>query len=314
MNILVTGAAGFIGSHFIDVMLQHNLVVIDKLSYAASRDNIKNLCLNEIPLYTNSIEDTNQVTKAIIENNIEVVVNFAAETHVDNSIKDCRPFVKSNVDGVLSLLEACKLTRTKLIHISTDEVYGPAGDLPFHENDKLSPQNPYAATKAASEHLIVSYANTFNLEYLIIRPTNNFGPRQNLEKFIPKYIKSVIENKKFPLYGDGTQIREWFFVKDCVNVISELVKSHNNLRHNVYNIGSPGTSMKNIDVCKKIHSIISGNSSFEETITFVQDRPGHDKKYAINIDRMISEVGHSISWTSFESGVLETIEYYKNEK
>lgn len=312
MNVLVTGAAGFIGGHFLDACSEINVVALDKITYAASFQKISQIFNSKIPFLCCCIEETNKIINEIVKNNIEVVINFAAETHVDNSILDCKPFIRSNFEGVHSVLEACRFTKVKLIQISTDEVYGPAGDHPFAEEDKLNPQNPYSATKASAEHLIQSYSNTFGVEYLIIRPTNNFGPAQNCEKFIPKYISCLLQKRKFPLYGDGKQIREWFFVRDCSRVVLNMVKNHRNLKHAIYNVGSPNSSMCNIDVCRKIYDILNvGEFSFEDSISFVQDRPGHDRKYSINIDRMLNEL-KDFEFTNMNAALEQTIRYYQN--
>lgn len=316
MNVLITGAAGFIGSHFVDEILDSTLnpvVVFDKISYASSLENIKKLSA-KINWYSENITNTPLLIKSIIDNNVDVIVNFAAETHVDNSIKDCKPFVESNVSGVLSILEACKFTKIKLLHISTDEVYGPANSVPFKESDKLSPLNPYSATKAASEHLIESYINTFKIDAKIIRPSNNFGPRQNSEKFIPKYIFSVKNNKSFSLYGDGLQIREWFYVKDCVKVIKELLFlwEQNKFPQKILNIGCPNSHSTNIDMCQKIYYKMKNNKNYIHTINFVEDRPGHDKKYAIDLS-LLSSILPNFQYTNFETAIEETIQYYEKE-
>ena len=313
MKILITGACGFIGGHFLDKILEdsnYEVSVIDKITYAANSDNLKKIFTKNIPFFPFGIEETKKVNEIIKNLNIDVILNFAAETHVDNSIKDLRPFIASNINGVYSLLESCRTFGTKLIHISTDEVYGPANWDPFKEDDKLNPLNPYSATKAASEHLILSYCNTFKIDYLIVRPSNNYGPRQNKEKFIPKYINCLKENKKFPLYGDGLQVREWFFVKDCADSIKRLLPPSRTL-NNVYNIGCPRSKQFNIDVLKIIHSFYNpNNTAFENTIEFVEDRKGHDKKYAINIERFFKEF-KNLNSTPLEEGLKQTIDYYK---
>lgn len=321
MRVLVTGAAGFIGSHFLDCFqgpAREVAACIDKITYASSREALQNISMRKIPWYHADIKDTSTVIRAIIDHDVDLVVNFAAETHVDNSIRDCRPFVESNVNGILSILEACRMTKTRLLHISTDEVYGPAGDIPFKENDKLSPKNPYAATKAAAEHLIDSYRNTFGVQALIVRPTNNFGPRQNFEKFMPKYINSVATNTKFPLYGDGLQEREWFYVKDCARMIRDLAEKWVGYESDVrcVNIGSPDTLAKNIDVCRSLFNKISIESTlpcseekFLETIQFVLDRPGHDKKYSIDVGGMQIMLPN-FKFTPFEEAANETVSHY----
>lgn len=315
MKVLITGACGFIGGHFLDQILEdetHEVFVVDKITYAAHPLNLKKIFNQNIVFFPCGIEDNIRINSIIKDNNIELIVNFAAETHVDNSIKNLKPFLESNINGVYSLLESCKNFGTKLIHISTDEVYGPAGWDSFYEDNKLNPMNPYSATKAAAEHLIQSYANTFKIDYLIVRPSNNYGPKQNSEKFIPKYISCLKENKKFPLYGDGMQIREWFFVKDCARSIKNLVNKHKDLNHKVYNISSLHSSQINIEVLKKIYKIYNPNNlKFEDTIEFVEDRKGHDRKYAINTERFFQEF-KNLNYTLLEEGLMQTVEYYKN--
>ncbi len=317
-TVLVTGAAGFIGSHFVEACRQKkyaditNVVAFDKISYASNLQMIRVFKEWSIDLYQNDICETSALIRAIVENNVKVVVHFAAETHVDNSIRDAQPFVRSNVNGTLSVLEACRATKTKLVHISTDEVYGPAQDNPFSETDKLNPMNPYAATKAAAEHLVLSHANTFGVEYLILRPSNNYGPRQHTEKFVPKYIKSCFEGKQFPLYGDGSQIREWFYVKDNARMIRELVIrfSRGEIGNDTFNLGRMATSQPNITMCQLLHKHIRSDKPVLDTIKFVEDRLGHDKIYAINTSKVM-QLLQKFDFTDFDTSLIECIEYYR---
>jgi dTDP-glucose 4,6-dehydratase len=265
-----------------------------------------------IPFYQNDINDMSALVRAIIENDVKTVVHFAAETHVDNSIRDAQPFVDNNVKGTLSILEACRRTGVGIVHVSTDEVYGPAKDYPFSEDSRLNPMNPYSATKAAAEHLVVSHANTYGTRYLILRPSNNYGPRQHTEKFIPKYIKSCFSGKKFPLYGDGNQIREWFYVKDNANMIRQLTIKFANgeIGNDVYNVGKMGTSLTNIAVCQLIHKQIGSEVPFLDTISFVDDRPGHDKMYAINTSKVMKLLPE-FQFVDSKQALQECIDYYR---
>ena len=200
MNLLITGCAGFIGSHAVDHFLDvgHNVVGVDCFTYAASLDNLKSaLADKNFTLYETDICDTNKIIEYCADHKIDWIVNFAAETHVDNSIESCEKFIHSNIVGVQSLLECCRELGIKLFHISTDEVYGSIKSGSFSENDKLNPKNPYSATKAAAEHLVQSYENTYGVEFIIVRPSNNFGPRQNKEKFIPTILTSLVNKQKF---------------------------------------------------------------------------------------------------------------------
>jgi dTDP-glucose 4,6-dehydratase len=216
MKVLLTGAAGFIGGHAYDYFTSKNdeVLVVDKFSYAAdlqARKRISNLI--ELDICDHSLLDV------VADFCPEFIINFAAETHVDNSIINNTEFIKSNILGTTNILDICKRLNVKLCHISTDEVYGPAYSFPFTENDKLSPMNPYSATKASADLMISAYHNTHSVQYLIVRPSNNYGPRQNKEKFIPKLIDSIINEKKMPLYGNGNQLREWTYVEDTCKAI-----------------------------------------------------------------------------------------------
>ncbi len=287
LNVLVTGAAGFIGSNFVKSCIGSNVKVVscvDKISYAANLENIKYVQKLKIPFQFVDINNYSAMAQIVIDNRIDAIINFAAETHVDNSIRDVIPFMESNIMGVQSLLEVCKKTNTKLIHISTDEVYGPAGDYSFKESDSLNPKNPYSATKASAENLIQAYVNTFGIKAVILRPTNNFGPGQNKEKFIPKYLDCLDKGKKFPLYGDGKQVREWLYVKDCADIIKNVIQvSMEKDIPPVINIGCHNSSMTNLEVCERIFKLKTGSSDYLSSISFVEDRLGHDRKYSIDL-------------------------------
>ena len=221
MSILVTGCAGFIGSHAVDHFLDSGdkVVGIDSMTYASNIENLKSAFKkSDFVFYEKDIVDTFDITNICKNHNIKWIFNFAAETHVDNSIDSCDAFIHSNIIGVKSLLECCKETGASLFHISTDEVYGSTSGKPFKESDTLSPKNPYSATKAAAEHIIEAYSNTYGVNFITVRMSNNFGPRQHGEKFIPTIIRSLSNNKKIPIYGNGKNVREWLYVKDCVKI------------------------------------------------------------------------------------------------
>lgn len=319
-RVLVTGAAGFIGGHFVEEYLRDRVnkevrvVALDKISYASSSDTLRMLVDENVPFYQADIRDSSTVMKACVEHDVDLIVNFAAETHVDNSIKDCSPFVDSNVTGVISLLDVCRRLGMPMLHVSTDEVYGPVAGKPFLEYDRMSPKNPYAATKAAAEHLIESYRNTFGVKCAIVRPTNNFGPRQHVEKFIPKYVSCLLDKRAFPLYGDGLHVREWLYVKDCARAIRDLAQL--DLQNRTVNIGNEMSSMANIEVCRSIFKKISVDSVMDEdgsqlhkTISYVPDRPGHDRKYSIDCGQL-RQLLPKFKFTPFEEGLEETVFYY----
>jgi dTDP-glucose 4,6-dehydratase len=285
MKVLITGGAGFIGSsavkHF--QKMNDNVIVLDKLSYAAKEHNIEDCELIKV-----DICETDKVKKIVTDFTPDVIINFAAETHVDNSILSVSEFIHSNFIGVSSLLEVCKETGTKLCHISTDEVYGPADQHAFTEEDALNPMNPYSATKASADLLIKSFYNTHKVPFLIIRPSNNYGPNQHNEKFIPKLLQSIKEKKKFPLYGNGLQVREWTFVEDTVQLIREIIIKEKDW-NSIYNITS-GISKTNLEVIatvvKHYNEHFNENITLSEVIQTVDDRKGHDKKYWISCDKL----------------------------
>jgi len=306
MSVLITGVAGFIGGHTADFFISNNEDVVgcDSLTYAANQDTVNDL-RSKIQFYDLDICNTEKIIKATKSQKIDTIINFAAETHVDNSIKDVSPFIHSNIHGVVSLLEVARNTGARLIHISTDEVYGPAGDdVSFKEEDVLSPKNPYAATKASADLLIQSFKNTYNVKASIVRPCNNFGPRQNKEKFIPTILNSLSKKRKIPIYGDGSQRREWIFVKDTARIIYEIFNKK--VDFDVLNITS-GFELKNIEVTKKIAQ--KEGLEFDEIIEFVEDRPGHDLRYSISIEKLRKYL--DCKFTDFDVALDETIAFYK---
>jgi dTDP-glucose 4,6-dehydratase len=298
-NFLITGCAGFIGSHTADLFVKmgHSVIGVDCLTYAG---NLRNVHRN-VKHFTTDICDTARVLDICHEFNIDHIVNFAAESHVDNSILGHDSFIHSNVQGVKSLLEVCKSKDIPFIHISTDEVYGPIRTGSFGENSKLNPQNYYSATKAAAEHLVSAYHNTFDIEYLMVRMGNNYGPRQHKEKFIPTILNSLRNSHKIPLYGDGKNIRDWIYVKDSAKAIYNLVQ--NSPRNQIYNL-SFGDERENVEVIRIILEQL--DLSFDDNVSFVEDRLGHDFRYSITNDKMMKFIGFTP--TDFVAGIRETID------
>ena len=303
-NILVTGCAGFIGSHVVDALLVrgHSVVGLDLLTYAGSIDNLEN-SIEEIEFYCGDICHSNFVDEIIKRHKIECIMNFAAETHVDNSIDDAAPFMRTNIEGVMSLLEICRKNNTMLFHVSTDEVYGSTQEGSFLENDRLNPRNPYSASKAAAEHLVTSYNNTFGVRYKMVRMSNNFGPRQNSEKFIPTILRNLAAGNRIPLYGDGKNVRDWLYVKDCAKILCDILEDGND--NDVYNV-SFNNEHENIYVINMILKIMK--LKFDDHVEFVSDRLGHDFRYSIDSNKMRNIVKTKPS--SFKDALIETMEFY----
>lgn len=283
MKVVVTGGAGFIGSAFINYLLDNfecNVLCVDKLTYAGRRKNIK----HDVPFLHKDICD---VTGEDL-GEFDYIVHFAAESHVDNSISNGLPFVKTNVEGTFNLLEISRKNKKlkKFIHISTDEVYG---DMDEHiainhaakEDDKLVPSSYYSATKAASDMLVLSANRTYGLPYLITRTCNNFGEHQFEEKFLPTIARSIKEDKPIPVYGDGEQIREWMYVYDNVKVICDLMFD-DSVVNTIMNIGTR-FRVSNLEIINKIASILNK----EVKINHVEDRLGHDRKYGLYSSKMM---------------------------
>jgi dTDP-glucose 4,6-dehydratase len=283
-KIIITGGLGFIGSRFAKLCIEkgHNVKIIDKMTYAANLDRLE----TNIGYFRKDICD---VTESDIKGH-DYIVNFAAETHVDNSIEDGKPFIRSNVEGVFNLLEQSRKTNIKkFIQISTDEVYGDIKHvLESTEEHAIKPSSYYSATKAAADMLVMSACRTYGLPYIITRTCNNYGPGQHEEKFIPKLEKCLQENKPIPVYMPGTQTREWIHVDDNCNAIYNLMIS--NKINDIYNIGS-GERYNNLEV---IDILAKGKDKMVELVT---DRKGHDKRYALNSNKYKSEFGDPSSIT-----------------
>lgn len=301
MSILVTGGAGFIGSNFLNYIserVQGEIVCVDKMTYASDFGYIHDL---DVKLH---IADINRCEYAFQHHDIKTVFHFAAETHVDNSIQSCSEFIETNIKGTVNLLDlSLKYGVEKFIHVSTDEVYGSIENGKFTEETNYSPRNPYSASKAASDHFVKAYHNTYGLPAIITNCSNNYGPHQHSEKFIPTIIRSVLRNKKIPVYGDGQQVRDWLYVKDHCSALYEIYQ-YGKIGEK-YNIGGE-CEVKNIDLVKKILFLMGKDESM---IEYVKDRPGHDRRYATDISKIKKELGWSPSF-NIDKGLEKTIEWY----
>ncbi len=308
--IFVTGAAGFIGSNFVHYLsnkVNDEIVVLEKLTYAADLNNLSPL---NVTVKGADLAYESHVFKLFAKYKPKYVFHFAAETHVDNSIQDPRPFIDSNVIGTVNLLNACvKYGVEKFHHISTDEVYGALdyGDPPFTEETPYNPQNPYSASKAASDHFVMAYHNTYDLPVIITNCSNNYGPRQHKEKLIPRTIINILENKKIPVYGKGENIRDWIYVEDHCRGIHHAFLG-GGIGHK-YNIGGE-CEVKNIDLIKTIIRLMGAS---EDLIEFVDDRPGHDLRYAINNAKIKNTVAFR-PHNTLEEGLEKTIIWYKHDR
>lgn len=311
-RLLVTGGAGFIGANFIHYWLKKHpedeVINFDKLTYAGNLENLKSIESNPKYKFTKGdIASASDVSKAI--KGVDIVVNFAAESHVDRSIQDPSPFVVTNVLGTQILLEASKKEGVKRFHhVSTDEVYGAlklTSSEKFDEETKYQPNSPYAASKAGSDHLVRAYFETYNLPITISNCSNNFGPFQFPEKLISLAITNILENKKVPVYGDGLYVRDWLYVQDHAIAIDLILKDGK--EGETYCIGA-NNDVPNIQVIKKI---IKALGAKEDVIDYVTDRPGHDRRYAINAAKIEKELGWQSKF-SFDEGLSLTIDWYKN--
>lgn len=311
MNLLITGGAGFIGLNFVHYLLKntsYTITVIDSLTYASHPNVIKKLTSDSrLRFIKGDIVNKLEIDK-VMNHNYDAIIHFAAESHVDNSIKNADQFIQSNIVGTYHLLKhLMKGHAKKMIHISTDEVYGTltTTQQPFTEESPLKPNNPYSATKASSDLLVRSYYETYQLPLIITRCSNNFGPYQNREKFIPTIIYSALHNHKIPVYGDGLQIRDWLFVEDHCKAIAMILEKGN--WGEVYNIGG-GNERKNIEVVKLILDMMGKSHNL---IEFVEDRKGHDRRYAINSTKIQNEIGWKQTY-SFEQALEETVQWHLN--
>lgn len=305
MRVLVTGGAGFIGSNFVRYLLDRTddeVVTLDALTYAGSTDNLRDVMDHPRHEFVQAdVRDEDAVADQV--NSVDSIVNFAAQSHVDRSLESAKPFVTTNVQGTQTLLAAARDSDVeRFVHVSTDEVYGQVLDGESSETDRLEPRNPYAATKAGADLLALSYRETHDLPVMIVRPSNNFGPRQHREKFIPKFITKADRGESLPLYGDGTNVREWTYVVDNCRAIDTVLRD--GTIGEIYNVGS-GEERQNIEVARKIIELVGAS---RDLIEFVEDRAGHDQRYALDSSK-IEALGWTPRWT-FEEGLRATVEYY----
>ena len=306
MKLLVTGGLGFIGSNFILYLLknhqEYEIVNLDAEFYGSNNDNLQELSSSDkYRLVIGNICNLELVDKLIVD--CDAVVNFAAESHVDRSIANAKPFLESNIDGVFSLLECVKKYEKKFLQISTDEVFGSLEKDSATEIFPFNPSSPYAATKASAEMLVNSYHITYGCDTIITRCTNNYGPRQFPEKLIPKVILLAEQNKKIPVYGSGKNLRDWIFVDDHCKAIHSVLK--NGKSGQSYNISS-NNEIDNVTIIKKILSIMGKSNNL---IEFVEDRPGHDFRYSVNSNKLRNELGW-IPKINFDEGIKNTIDWY----
>ncbi len=313
-NILVTGGAGFIGSNFIRYLMQlhsgYRVVNVDLLTYAGNLENLEGIDLSPRYVFVKAdICEKEGVEKVFREYSIDAVVHFAAESHVDRSILGPSVFVQTNVFGTSILLEAARQFGVeRFVHVSTDEVYGSLGSAgKFTEATPLHPNSPYSASKASSDLLALAYHHTFGTPIIVTRCSNNYGPYQFPEKLIPLMIANALNDKPLPVYGDGFNIRDWLYVEDHCSALDTVL--HKGKEGEVYNIGG-NNERKNIEIVKLI---LQELNKPESLITFVKDRLGHDRRYAIDAAKMKSTLGWEPTHT-FEKGIRETIQWYLNHK
>lgn len=309
-KMIVTGGAGFIGSEFVRkaVAKGFDVVVIDSLTYAGDLERLRDV-KERVKFYKTDITEKEELRKVFKKEKPSIVVHWAAESHVDRSILDSEPFIKTNIEGTLNLLNVSKDFGIKrFINISTDEVYGELDDKGyFFESSPLNPNSPYSVSKASADMLGRAFFRTYGLPVITVRPSNNYGPWQYPEKLIPVVILKALKNEKVPLYGSGKNIREWLFVSDCAEAVFFILEK--GIEGEIYNIGS-GEEKSNIDVVKKVLKILGRP---EDLIEFVKDRPGHDFRYSLNSDK-IRKLGWNSTHT-FDKGIEKTIDWYlKNIK
>jgi dTDP-glucose 4,6-dehydratase len=314
MNLLITGGAGFIGSNFVRYILDkhpdYRVINLDKLTYAGNLENLAGV--DNDPRYAfekGDICDKSRVQLCVTRYEIDAIVNFAAESHVDRSILGAAEFVQTNIVGTNVLLEVVKELKVKrYIQVSTDEVYGSLGPKGlFTEDTPLHPNSPYSASKASADMIALAYQHTFALPVIVTRCSNNYGPFQFPEKLIPLMIANALDDKPLPVYGDGMNVRDWLHVKDHCSAIDTVL--HKGKIGDVYNIGGNNEKM-NIEIVKLI---LKNLGKPESLVTYVKDRPGHDRRYAIDSNKIMKELGWQPSYT-FEKGIEETIQWYVNNQ
>lgn len=309
MRFLITGAAGFIGSNFVRHLYKNSklttskVVVIDKLTYAGSLTNLTSFSnKNNFKFINGDICDANLIRDLVSD--CDIVVHFAAESHVDRSIDSSKEFIRTNILGTEILLNEVKNNpKVKFLHVSTDEVYGSIESGNWDESCALKPNSPYAASKASSDLLALAYCHTYSLDIMISRCCNNYGPNQFPEKLIPLFVTNLMNGKKLPVYGDGSNVREWIHVDDHCKALELII--NNGAPGEIYNIGT-GIEISNLNLAKKLLKIFNFDESY---LHFVDDRLGHDKRYSLNFAKARNYLGYEPS-VSFDEGLKETIKWY----
>jgi len=311
MKLLVTGGCGFIGSNFIRYITRkhpkYQIINIDKLTYAGNLENLKGFEKRRTYRFIKADICNSATMKKVFKRiHPQAVINFAAESHVDRSISSPSAFVKTNILGVSILLNlSLEYSVKRFLHISTDEVYGSILRGKFTEKNLLEPSSPYSASKAAADALVLAYNTTYGLPTLITRSSNNYGPYQFPEKFVPLVIYNALHNKKIPLYGDGKNVRDWIYVEDNCEAIDLVL--HKGRIGEIYNVGGQNERQNTF----VIHKILKALHKPSSLITYVKDRPGHDRRYALSLTKIKRHIGWTPR-TSFESGIKKTILWYKN--
>jgi len=316
-KIIVTGGLGFIGSNLIELLLKKNFYVIniDKVTYSSNFYNTKEFDKSKNYKFIRCDINSKKIKNIFLKYKPSCIFNLAAETHVDRSIDNPGDFIQSNIIGVYNILESFRSyskinKKSKLVHISTDEVYGDVLRGRSNENYPYKPSSPYAASKASSDHLVYSYVRTYNLPAIVTNCSNNYGPKQHPEKLIPKLIYNILNNKPLPIYGNGKNSREWIYVTDHCEALLEVYKKGK--IGEFYNIGS-NKNLNNIEICKVLLSVTKNihpkNSKIK--IKFVKDRPGHDLRYALNSNKIKKKLGWKPK-TNFANGIRMTFEWYLN--
>jgi dTDP-glucose 4,6-dehydratase len=305
-RLLVTGGAGFIGSEFVRLLAQkdYHIVVVDKLTYAGDLKRLEEV-KGKYAFYKVDIRNKVKVEQIFKNEKPDMVIHLAAESHVDRSIQCADDFIKTNILGTQTLLDMSRNKGIrKFIHISTDEVYGDIEKGQSYEISPLKPGSPYSASKASADLLIKLYIRTFNFPATIVRPSNNYGPWQHPEKFIPVIIYKALKNERVPIYGKGVNVREWLYVSDCADAILKVLEEGK--LGEIYNIGS-GNERRNIETVREILRILGKSESLVE---FVQDRPGHDLRYSLNYCRINNDLGWNPK-VDFNVGIRKTVEWYR---
>lgn len=309
MEVLVTGGAGFIGSNFVRYLLDRttdNVVTLDALTYAGSSDNLDGVLDHPRHEFVEGDTRNRELVDRLVAD-ADTVVNFAAETHVDRSIRSAEPFVSTNVQGTQTLLDAAAESNIdRFVQVSTDEVYGEVESGSFSEDDRLNPRNPYAATKAGADLLVRSYHTTHDVPALVTRSSNNYGPYQHPEKLIPKFTQRARNGEPLPVYGDGSNVREWIYVTDNCRAIDTVLRDGE--VGEIYNIGSD-IELQNIEVTRRILDALGAS---DDLIEFVEDRAGHDQRYALNTGKI-----RSLGWepqVSFDEGLTRTVNHYVDKR